>query len=163
MGFWASVKTCMSNYAQFGGRAARREFWFFVLFLALVQFVGLNLTAKQPEGSFKIHFGVYFYLGPQYPWFFNLYTGLFAIPFFAALSRRLHDVGVAASTIFVVPFALFAIVMFALKALPDLQQLQSGIGFAAAMIPLVLFLIFTSKKSQPGENKYGPNPHEASK
>jgi uncharacterized membrane protein YhaH (DUF805 family) len=36
MGFGQAVKTCFSKYVDFHGRAPRSEYWYFVLFYALV-------------------------------------------------------------------------------------------------------------------------------
>lgn len=66
-----SVRTCLTKYADFNGRAARPEFWWFML----AQFVvGLILQMVLP-----------------------LLGGLFSLamlaPSLAAGSRRLHDIG----------------------------------------------------------------------
>ncbi|MFM6971217.1 MAG: DUF805 domain-containing protein [Rhodoluna sp.] len=39
MTFAGAVKTCLKKYAQFRGVAARREYWFFLLFIVLVSAV----------------------------------------------------------------------------------------------------------------------------
>lgn len=36
MGFGEAISTCFSKYATFQGRARRSEFWFFYLFMAIV-------------------------------------------------------------------------------------------------------------------------------
>ena len=38
MGFGDAVRTCWKKYGDFDGRAIRSEFWWWVLFVALVQF-----------------------------------------------------------------------------------------------------------------------------
>lgn len=43
MTFTESIKTCFSNYATFKGRATRSEYWWFVLFNALVS-IALNIV-----------------------------------------------------------------------------------------------------------------------
>ena len=66
-----SVRTCLAKYADFSGRAARPEFWWFVL----AQFVvGLVLNMVLPV------------LG-------MLFSLALLIPSLAAGSRRLHDTG----------------------------------------------------------------------
>jgi uncharacterized membrane protein YhaH (DUF805 family) len=66
-----SVKTCLSKYADFNGRAARPEFWWFVL----AQFVvGLILNMVLPL------------LG-------GLFSLAMLVPSLAVGSRRLHDIG----------------------------------------------------------------------
>ena len=39
MGFQEAVRTCLSKYADFNGRASRAEFWWFFLFTVLVSLV----------------------------------------------------------------------------------------------------------------------------
>ena len=66
-----SVRTCLTKYADFNGRAARPEFWWFVL----AQFVvGLILNMVLPL------------LG-------GLFSLAMLVPSLAAGSRRLHDIG----------------------------------------------------------------------
>ena len=66
-----SVRTCLTKYADFNGRAARPEFWWFVL----AQFVvGLILNMILPL------------LG-------GLFSLAMLVPSLAAGSRRLHDIG----------------------------------------------------------------------
>ena len=36
MGFGDAVRTCFSKYADFSGRAARPEFWYFFLFIVII-------------------------------------------------------------------------------------------------------------------------------
>ena len=38
MGFGDAVRTCWKKYGDFDGRAVRSEFWWWVLFMVLVQF-----------------------------------------------------------------------------------------------------------------------------
>ena len=40
MSFTDAVRTCISKFATFDGRATRSEFWWFYLFAALVGFIG---------------------------------------------------------------------------------------------------------------------------
>ncbi|HIP22469.1 MAG TPA: DUF805 domain-containing protein, partial [Rhodobacteraceae bacterium] len=39
MSFMDSIKTCFGKYATFKGRAARSEFWYFMLFIWIGIFV----------------------------------------------------------------------------------------------------------------------------
>jgi uncharacterized membrane protein YhaH (DUF805 family) len=39
MGFGAAIGACFSNYATFGGRAPRSEYWWFILFYMIVEIV----------------------------------------------------------------------------------------------------------------------------
>ena len=71
MTFAESIKFCLSNYANFKGRASRSEYWYFALFGALVYFVSALLL---PELYVLAFLGL-------------------LIPTLAAAVRRLHDGG----------------------------------------------------------------------
>lgn len=66
-----SVKTCLGKYADFNGRAARPEFWWFMLAQFVVHLV-LGMVSQMLDGLVAL--------------------GLL-IPTLAAGSRRLHDIG----------------------------------------------------------------------
>lgn len=68
----AAVKTCLTKYADFEGRAARPEFWWFVLFCFVVNLLGGIVFAR---------------------WINGLISLALLVPSLAAGSRRLHDTG----------------------------------------------------------------------
>lgn len=74
MGFADAVRTCLSKYATFSGRARRSEYWFFYLFFVLVALVGSVLDAV---------LGTAFIAG--------LIVVALLLPMLAANVRRLHD------------------------------------------------------------------------
>ena len=69
MTFTESIKTCLSKFADFNGRASRSEYWWYVLFIiltgAVLSAINRNLAAL-------------FYL-------------VTLLPSIAAAARRLHD------------------------------------------------------------------------
>jgi len=71
MSFVDAVKYCLTNYANFKGRAARSEYWFFYLFAVLVYFVAALLA----------------------PVLYVILFFAFFVPSIAVLTRRLHDTG----------------------------------------------------------------------
>ena len=75
MSFVDAVKYCLTNYANFKGRAARSEYWFFYLFVILVYFVAILFA----------------------PALYYIAILAFFVPGIAALTRRLHDTGRAGS------------------------------------------------------------------
>lgn len=133
----------LRKYAVFGGRARRREYWFFALFNLIASAVlGLldNLlgTPMIPLADFALPLGMtgpgsaavpedVFTIG-----LLSLLYGLAVfIPGLAVTVRRLHDVG------------------------------RSGWWLLLAFVPVVggiVLFVFTLIDSQPGENRYGPNP-----
>ena len=66
-----AVRTCLSKYADFSGRAARPEFWWFVLAQVVVNLI-LNMVI---------------------PVLGMLFSLAMLVPSLAAGSRRLHDIG----------------------------------------------------------------------
>jgi uncharacterized membrane protein YhaH (DUF805 family) len=127
----------MRKYADFSGRARRREYWFYELFTTLIGAaivliilvsvagsaralnVGMAGTAGMGAGALGIFYIVYG-LG-------NL------LPSLAVSVRRLHDTGRSGWWVFI-----------------------SLVPLAGGIVLLVFFLL----DSQPGANRFGPNPKE---
>lgn len=69
MNFQDSVKTCLTKYIDFAGRASKSEFWWFVLAVTIVNII-----------AYLINHSLY------------MITSLvFLLPYLAVLVRRLHD------------------------------------------------------------------------
>jgi uncharacterized membrane protein YhaH (DUF805 family) len=80
MDFVTAIKTCLSKYATFTGRARRSEFWFFVLFQVL-----LGIGASIIDAGF-------FGRSPYEPSPFGALVNLaLLLPALAVHVRRLHD------------------------------------------------------------------------
>lgn len=86
MGFGDAVRTCWKKYGDFDGRAERSEFWWWVLFVAIVQVVAsivltLILVLFQNVGFLQ--------------WLsvlvFMVVVLAFILPSIAVSVRRLHD------------------------------------------------------------------------
>jgi uncharacterized membrane protein YhaH (DUF805 family) len=77
MSFGEAISVCFSKYATFSGRAARPEYWYWVLFtvLASIIFVLIELNASVDAGQ-------------ALDAIFNIAT---VIPSIAVAARRLHD------------------------------------------------------------------------
>jgi uncharacterized membrane protein YhaH (DUF805 family) len=69
MTFQDAIRICFSKYAEFGGRASRSEYWWFVLFVLLA---GTALSVISPK------LAMVFYLATL-------------LPSLAVATRRLHD------------------------------------------------------------------------
>jgi uncharacterized membrane protein YhaH (DUF805 family) len=80
--FGQSISYCFSNYANFNGRARRSEFWWFFLFVLIVQVVVQTLFAVVVGTDSVIYSLLVFVLAIA-----------LAIPLYAAGSRRMHDTG----------------------------------------------------------------------
>lgn len=71
MTFQESIRTCFSKYADFGGRASRSEYWWFMLFIFIAS--SICSVISQVLGAV-----------------FALAT---LLPCLSAATRRLHDTG----------------------------------------------------------------------
>lgn len=70
MTFGNAIKTCLSKYATFEGRASRSEYWYFWLFSVLLGFFAAFTIGPQVQGVVSL---------------------ALLLPSLAAASRRLHD------------------------------------------------------------------------
>jgi len=70
MDFVTAVKTCLTKYATFAGRARRSEYWYFTLFNTIVS-IALDVAGLDQIGLF--------------------YALVTFLPSLAASVRRLHD------------------------------------------------------------------------
>ena len=119
----------LKNYATFRGRARRSEYWYFALFNFIFAIIAAILDTL--VGS---SFTIETINGPVqtgYGFIYMIYTLAMFIPGLSVAVRRLHDIG------------------------------KSGWYILVVLIPLagfiwLLVLLFTD--SEPGNNKYGPNP-----
>lgn len=134
MSFTESVRTCISKFANFDGRATRSEFWWFYLFAVLVGFVGyvpiLILTiigASANDGAIS---GIFTVLTVIFWIVWLIVVVALYIPLLAVGSRRLHDRG------------------------------QSGWLQLLYLVPCgsIVLIVFFALEGTPGDNAYGPKP-----
>ena len=154
MSFGEAIKSVFSKYATFSGRARRSEFWYFYLFYILVAF-GLSFL------SIWIPVFKYLYI------LFGL--GVF-LPYTAVTVRRLHDIGksglyllfmMVVSLIISMLMFLFIDVITPTKGDNSMTVFIVYSIFVFIILALIIWLIvWLCKDSQPGENKWGPNPKE---
>ena len=81
MSFVEAIKHCFSNYATFSGRAPRSEYWWFTLFVLILNIVAAVVDTAlfaSPDG-----FGI----------FSVVFTLAVLLPSIAVVVRRLHDIG----------------------------------------------------------------------
>jgi signal peptidase I len=72
-----SFISAFKNYAEFGGRTGRKEFWSFFLFHCI--FLGVSSVLDMMFGTESV--------------FFYIYVLVLFIPYLAIQTRRLHDIG----------------------------------------------------------------------
>ncbi|MDA7966106.1 DUF805 domain-containing protein [Ruegeria sp.] len=152
MNLGEAVKTCFTKYYTFSGRASRSEFWWFVLFLAVISSL-IQSYVQSGNGTISVKIGLNFYLSTEAHWLENLFTLTTLVPFIAALTRRLHDIGTSGWRGLGF-FALLALIIASFFVLPW------QISAFALLIAVAIGLFFLSRKSDHGTNQYGPNPYE---
>lgn len=150
MGFGLAVRTCLMKYADFSGRATRPEFWYFVLFLVLLNFL-VDVSNKW-EDSFRLTIGLNFALGSSGSWPTNLCSALFTIPFLSAACRRFNDTGFYAGRVFACLFLVFAALAMGSKAASD--DLPSWLVIATiALSAFVSICLLVLKSATSTEDK----------
>ena len=168
MGFVDAIKTCLAKYFVFSGRAARSEYWWFVLFVVIVSIVlaiiDTSLFGMNPE------------TGESNQVITPIFQLAVVIPMLAAGWRRLHDTG-RPGWYLLLPAALSIATMFMLfSGVAVFSVLEQGaedpdalrgpaalLGATGLMVVGVLQLILSvlmiwwlSRPSQDGANDYGP-------
>ena len=167
MGFTQSIKTCLSKYVVFSGRARRSEYWWFVLFVILVSIALAVLET------------VLFDTDPETGQRSNLLNSVFQLamllPMLAAGWRRLHDTGrpgwylllpMAFSIATMVMLLTGVAVFSALEAgVEDSETLRGPAAFLGATGLMIVFAIqlflsvfmiwWLTRPSQEGTNEYG--------
>ena len=170
MSFGEAIKSVFSKYAVFSGRARRSEYWYFVLFCFLVSFA-LGCIPFLSALSFI--------------WWLAI-----LIPSLAVTIRRLHDIGKSGWNylLILIPellvegflFYFIFLVIMEMKdagfkfynildnfgAIVDRVMLHTselrtlGILTIIDLVVTIVWLVWFTRDSQPGENKWGPNPKE---
>lgn len=130
MTFQEAVRTCLSKYATFSGRASRSEYWFFYLATVIVIFVagildralGLDFKMANPLTGLEQSAG--------YGWLYVIAGLALLLPSLAAMVRRLHDTN------------------------------RSGWWWLIALtgIGAIVLLVWFVSKGTTGDNTYGPDP-----
>ena len=79
MGFSEAIASVFKNYANFKGRARRKEYWYFVIFNMIASGLLTGISTASESTFFMV--------------LQSLYTLAVAIPSLAVIWRRLHDIG----------------------------------------------------------------------
>lgn len=170
MSFGEAIKSVFSKYATFSGRARRSEYWYFYLFYFLVD-LALGCI------PFLSALSVVWWLAVL-------------IPSLAVTVRRFHDIGKSGWNylIIVIPELtlmgyLFYNIINVIKEMVDagfkyynmadsvrafLDRIMTNSSFLSTLgvlifidlVVTILWLVWMTRDSQPGENKWGANPKE---
>ena len=158
MSFSAAVRSALTRYATFAGRARRAEYWWFYLFNILVS-LATGVVDRVLDTAFDNEVGVV-----------GVVTSLgLLLPNLAVTARRLHDTGrtgwwmllPAAPVLVTIVAAVGAAFTAGSDGAPTgtaiVVLLGGGLLTLAAFITLLVFLCLDSN---PGPNKYGPSPKQ---
>ncbi len=145
---WNSVLHCFRNYAEFGGRATRAEYWWFYLFIVLVNIPIYALAERAPG------------MGIPLSWAWGAGS---IVPFLAAVSRRLHDTDHSfwwgsAPLLVLVPGAVAQLLR---PQWLTASALASGFFLAlllAFLMLLIRCLVLLCSRGTAGVNRYGAPP-----
>lgn len=144
MGFKEAVRTCLVQkyFFRFSGRAGRPEFWWFMLFIALVNIVtGLVLSLFPPMVAASA----------------SLVISLMLLPANMGVTvRRLHDRNLRGWWL-LLPITALLFWLVSLTLPPELQQ-QNAISTAMSCGMSLIYLVILMMPSQPGPNRFGPMP-----
>lgn len=144
MSFIESIRTVLSKYADFNGRARRSEFWWYYLAVAIVQGILYAVLVGPGLAAYSTATLEYSMAGdptapiPAMPG--SLTAGYLVVsvvalalllPTIAVIVRRLHDTGKSGF------LALLLLIPF--------------VGF-------ILLIVWGASNGTPGPNQYGPDP-----
>lgn len=119
MSFGEAISTCFRKYVDFRGYASRPEYWWFVLFYALVYLAAKILDAIVGAGTQSSGFALFSTI---------LLLGMF-LPGLAAVVRRLRDAGYGWGWVFITVIPLVgSIVLIVLLAQPT--RVRAGVAAA---------------------------------
>lgn len=155
---------CFKHYADFKGRARRKEFWFFMLFYFISIMLSLTVSyvilfssnsTEELETMFK-SFEMGDVSSVMGVWLIPYAVVLLAtfLPSIAVQVRRLHDVGRSGWWVLVYVILQFLTVPFAET---------KGVGVILTLLSFamgIVLLVWLFTDSQYEENQWGPCPKE---
>ena len=151
---------CLKQYADFSGRARRKEYWWFMLINFIIGFalmlglmipmvkMGFNAAASGAEDIDEMK--------NPFMYIYIIYYFAVLIPSIAVTVRRLHDIGKSGY------WAIFIYGSALLSYVAQLFQITSSVAFIlfglASFVIIIISLVWMFTNSDYGPNQYGPNP-----
>lgn len=150
------LKKCIGNYADFKGRARRKEYWLF--FITAVVFIFAALGGDYLISS-KMGYKTYGGIG-------GVALLLTAPPVLAVGSRRLHDIGRTGwwQLLWILPsmIAVLALIianMYAVRAgIPPedvVKEEVAAVSYTFIIVCWFTITVFLAKNTSPNMNRYG--------
>ncbi len=180
MSFTEAIKTCFSKYFTFSGRASRSEYWWFFLFILLGNIVAGILDSVlfgAVTGSIETGPDGFSASAENNGPVAAIFSLAVLIPQLAAGWRRMHDTGRSGFYLLLPLLLSIGAALILVFGIGAASMFQHGGSFdrlftgatLLLMVPTVLVLVISpllvlwwlTRPSEPGANRYGPNPHEA--
>jgi uncharacterized membrane protein YhaH (DUF805 family) len=142
------IKKCLIHYTDFKGRARRKEYWMFWLFMGLISIVTHFIDYAIGTGSLIANVTM---------------LGLF-LPFLAVSVRRMHDLNKSGLEVLFLYLSIPIIIGAAVlsKAHPTTGTVVLGgiIALLVAAYALYYFVLLVTR-GDTEDNKYGPDPKKS--
>ena len=132
MNYINSIKTCFNKFFVFKGRASRSEFWYFAL-TWFAAFIILTFLSGDPFGS----------VGQSL--ISMIIVLIFAIPYYAAGARRLHDINKS---------GWWQVVPIIISFFSDIKGMEFEFMILGLVAETVL-LIFLALPGHKEDNRFG--------
>ena len=124
------LKVMRDNYANFKGRARRKEYWMFVLVNAII-LIACMVLDNMLGTVFMMDAGPLGEISLGYGWLYFICTLVHFTPALGLVVRRLHDVGKSGWFYFI---------------------------FLIPIIGIIWLLVLYCTEGQKQDNKWGPDP-----
>ena len=158
---------CLKQYADFSGRARRKEFWWFTVINALIAIaivvgmfipivkMGINAAASGAEDIDEMEIMLTMMKNP-FLYVYMIYYLAVLIPSIAVTVRRLHDIGKSGYWAF---FLYGGVLLSYIAQLFQITSTAIYILFGlAGFVIFIISLVWLFTNSDYGPNQYGPNP-----
>ncbi len=158
MGFFCTIADCYKKMFVPNGRASRREFWYFQLYMFLIYIAVVSLFAQVLTWTYGRSSVTALGTAPGFLIMLLILVYILSLPaLFCVTVRRLHDTNVSGWWI-VCPLLSFLIVQILIQM--DLSNGWKALWIGLASLPFIIILLWCLKPSYPKENHYGPVPDE---
>lgn len=166
---------CLRQYFDFKGRARRKEYWMFYLWVLIIEAViflvsfllggglpGVGTDLGMPPELMPKNIG----MGMFFTGLLTLYGLAIFIPQLAVTVRRLHDTGKSGWWLlgyYFVVICTAAVMSFTALTVLDGGAVSEWLVWVSLVLLLayIWFLILMVKKGDVGRNKYGEDPKDA--
>ncbi len=158
---------CLKQYADFEGRARRKEYWWFILInfiISMILLIGWMVpffkmafvAASTGSEDFNPMEVLSTMMKNPFMYLYLVYYLAVLIPSIAVMVRRLHDTGKSGLWVFLL---VGGSILGSFASL--FQTISYGLYVVLALVCIattILGLVWLFTDSQYGPNQYGPNP-----